>query len=261
MHISLRGYATAVIGELTGDQIGGRVADDLTAVAHLVSRTSALAVVMTDFTVPVPARKAVLEDLLRSRVHPAALRLALRSVESERAEELTTSLHELYELALHLHVLGPAELLAEEPIATRGGWRNFASGYASAVFEEVAETSELEEIEDEIFRFARIVESQPSLRSAVSDHTRPIEDRERLVNGLLEGKVRPATLRIVKIPLQGRVPRRRRRARLARRTDGVCARMARGASTHGPSCRRHRARGPRRCHAVDHRSPRGAPHI
>ncbi|MGD0254985.1 MAG: F0F1 ATP synthase subunit delta [Acidimicrobiales bacterium] len=205
MHISLRGYATAVISELTGDQIGRRVADDLTAVAHLVSRTNALALVMTDFTVPVPARKAVLDDLLRSRVHPAALRLALRSVESERAEELPTSLHELYELALHLDALGPAELLAEEPIATRGRWRDFASGYASAVFEEVADTSELEEIEDEIFHFARIVESHPSLRSALSDPTRPIEDRAKLVNGLLEGKVRPATLRIVQISLQGRV--------------------------------------------------------
>jgi F-type H+-transporting ATPase subunit delta len=205
MHYSLRGYATAVVGELTGDQVGRQVAEDLTSVAHLVSRTNELALVMTDFTVPVQARRAVLDDLLRSRVHPAALRLVLRSVETERPEELATSLHELYELALHLQTLGPAELAAEEPIATRSAWREFASGYAWAVFEEVAETSELEVIEDEVFHFARIVESHPSLSGALSDPTRSADDRGRLVEGLLRGKVVPATLRVVQIPLQGHV--------------------------------------------------------
>jgi F-type H+-transporting ATPase subunit delta len=201
----LRGYATALIGDLTRDPVGREIADDLTAVAHLVSRTNDLAVVLTDFTVPRAARRAVLDDLLASRVHPKALRLALKTVETERADELPTSLHELYELALHMNELGPAELLAEEPIVTRGAWRDFASGYSAAVFEELGDTSELENIEDEIFRFSRIVESSPALRNALSDPSRSTEDRERLVSGLLEGKVSASTLRIVQIPLMGHV--------------------------------------------------------
>jgi len=204
VNLSLRGYTTAVVGKSAREPLGQQIADDLTAVAHLVSRTNSLAVVLTDFTVPVPARRAVLDDLLSGRVHPVALRLALRAVETERADDLLTALHELYELALHMHNLGARELLAEEPISTRGEWRDFASGYSSAVFED-AELSELEEIEDEVFRFARIVESHPSLRSALSDPNRSLEDRRRLVSEMLESKVRPASLQIIQIPLQGRV--------------------------------------------------------
>jgi ATP synthase F1 delta subunit len=205
MQLALRGYVTAVIGDHAQEEIGRRIADDLTAVAHLVSRTNDLAVVLTDFTVPRSARRAVLDDLLRSRIDPTALRLVTKAIEIERADELPTSLHELYELALHLHDLGEREVMVEEPISTRGGWRSYASGYASAVFEEIGEVSELEEVEDETFRFARVVESSPSLRSALSDTSRSADERARLLVTVLQGKVRDATLRIVQIPLQGRV--------------------------------------------------------
>ncbi|HXP33301.1 MAG TPA: F0F1 ATP synthase subunit delta, partial [Acidimicrobiales bacterium] len=74
-----------------------------------------------------------------------------------------------------------------------------------AVFEGISETSDLEEIEDELFRFARIVESNPSLREALADADRPPEAREEIVTALLEGKARPATVRLARVPLQGRV--------------------------------------------------------
>lgn len=204
MRVSLRGYTTAVVGEMAREPIGQQVADDLTAIAHLVSRTSSLAVVMTDFTVPVPARRRVLRDLLEGRVHPIALRLALRAVEIERADELPTSLHELYELAIHMHVMGEQELLAQEPISTRRLWRELASGYATAIFED-STPEDLEEIEDELFRFARIVEANPSLRSALADPSRSTESRRRLLDEILDGKVKPATMRVAKITLEGHV--------------------------------------------------------
>jgi len=193
------------MGDIARDPVGREIADDLTAVAHLVSRTNALAVVLTDFTVPPAVRRAVLGDLLASRVHPSAFRLALWAVETERPDQLPTSLHELYELALHMHDLGSEELLAEEPISTRGAWRGFASGFAAAVFEDTSSVSELEEVEDEIFRFARVIEANPSLRSALADSNRRIADRRKLISSLLEGKVHPATFRIVQTPLEGRV--------------------------------------------------------
>lgn len=204
MRVSLRGYTTAVVGEMAREPLGQQVADDLTAIAHLVSRTASLAVVMTDFTVPVQARRGVLRDLLEGRVHPIALRLVLRAVETERADELPTSLHELYELAIHMHDMGARELLAQEPIATRREWRELASGYATAVFED-STPEELEEIEDELFRFARIVESNPSLRSVLADPSRSTRSRRRLLGDLLEGKVLPATSRVASITLEGHV--------------------------------------------------------
>jgi F-type H+-transporting ATPase subunit delta len=201
----LRGYATAVIAGIARDAIGADVAEDLNAIAHLVSRTNVLAVTLTDFGVPVDARRAVLEDLLEGRVHPVARRIVLRAVETERADELPTVLHELYEFARHLHELDEQELEAEEPIAGATVWRQYASGYSAAVFESVAEVSHLEEIEDELFRFARVVESTPSLAQALRDSTVPVDARERLLDDVLHGKVLSESLRLAKVTVQGRV--------------------------------------------------------
>ena len=205
MHQSLRGYTTAVLADVARTALGDQVAQDVNAVAHLVSRTNDLAVALTDFAVPTAARKAVLRDLLATRVQAVALQIVLRAVETERVEEFPTVLHELYELARHMHDLPPEELRAEEPIVSRTAWREFVAGYSDAVFEGIAETSELEEIEDELFRFARVIESSGSLRSVLADTTVPIENREQILADLLQGKAHPATLRLIRITIQGRV--------------------------------------------------------
>ena len=187
MHQSLRGYTMAVVGDIARDASGEQVAEDLNAVAHLVSRTNSLAVALTDFAVPTGSRRAILRELLESRVRPEALRLVLRAVDTERTEEFPTVLHELYELVRHMHELGAVEFRAEEPIVSRTAWRHFMAGYADAVFESATDVAELEEIEDELFRFARIVESNPSLREALADTDRPPEargaDRDRPARG------------------------------------------------------------------------------
>ncbi len=205
MNHSLRGYTTAVLADVAREDLGALIADEVNAVAHLVSRTNDLAVALTDFAVSRSARKAVLQDLLTARIHPVALKMVLRAADTGRVEDFPTVLHELYELARHMHDLDPEELRAEEPIVSRTAWRDYVSGYADAVFEDVPETSELEEIEDELFRFARVVESSESLRTILSDTTVPIENRERILDDLLGGKVRPATLKLVRTTIQGRV--------------------------------------------------------
>jgi F-type H+-transporting ATPase subunit delta len=205
LHPALRGYLTAVVGDAIRAEAGERLADDLNAVAHLVSRTGDLAVALTDFGVPVAARKAVLSDLLSDRVHPLVLRVVLRAVDTERAEELPTVLHELYELARHMHELGPLELRAEEPTLGRSAWRQYASGFAAAVFEGVSDPSGLEDVEDELFRFTRIVEASPGLRVALADPNTPVTGRRQLIDDLLSGKVRRETLQLVTILLEGHV--------------------------------------------------------
>jgi F-type H+-transporting ATPase subunit delta len=205
VHQSLRGYTMALLADVAGDALGAQVAEDVNAVAHLVSRNNVLAVALTDFAVTATARKAVLQDLLSTRIHPIALKIVLRAVDRGRVEEFPTVLHELYELVRHMHDLGPVELRAEEPIVSRGAWRDYVAGYSEAVFEEIPQTSDLEEVEDELFRFARIIESSPSLRSALSDTTMPLDNREQILGDLLEGKVHPATLRLARTTIQGRV--------------------------------------------------------
>jgi ATP synthase F1 delta subunit len=205
VHHSLRGYTTAVLIDVARDALGEQIAEDINAVAHLVSRTNDLAVALTDFAVPASARKAVLQELLATRVHALALKIVLRAVATERVEEFPTVLHELYEFARHMHDFDPDELRAEEPIVSRTAWREYVAGYSDAVFEGVAETSELEEIEDELFRFARVIESNAALRSVLSDATLSLESREQILGDLLQGKVHPATLVLITITMQGRV--------------------------------------------------------
>lgn len=194
-----------MVGQAVHEEVGERLADEVNAVAHLVSRTNDLAVTLTDFGVPVEARKAVLTDLLESRVHPMVLRVVLRAVQTERADALPTTLHELYELTRHLHELAPGELRAEEPIFGRTAWRQYASGFGAAVFEGVRGTEEIEEIEDELFRFTRIVESTPPLRSALADPTTPPAARRQLLEDLLAGKAHTATVQLVSLLVEGHV--------------------------------------------------------
>lgn len=205
MHQFLRGYTVAVLDDVARDPLGEQIAEDLNAVAHLVSRTNELAVALTDFSVPAGARREILHDLLTGRVRPEALRLVLRAVDTERTDEFPTILHELYELARHLHELERREFRADEPIVSRTAWRKYMAGFADAVFESAAGVTELEEIEDELFRYTRVVESTPALRDALSDAARSVDEREAVVRDLLEGKALPATVRLACVPLQGRV--------------------------------------------------------
>ena len=204
MLAALRGYTFAVMEEFTGDD-GAKVADDIEAVYELVTRSGALGVTLTDFGVPAAARRELLQELLSSRIDPAALRLVLRAVGTSRTDELPTTLHELFELARNLHNLGAGQVRAEEPILSRGGWRNYSAGYAQAIFEGLARTDDLEEIEDQLFHLARVVEAHPELRTALSDSSRPVLDRSQLLQSLLAGKADSATIRLAGVSLYGRV--------------------------------------------------------
>lgn len=61
--------------------------------------------------------------------------------------------------------------------------------YASAIFEIAKAEGEVAQVQDELFRFARILQQQGDLRMALTDSTRSVADRQRLLAGLLEGKV------------------------------------------------------------------------
>ena len=194
----------AVLAEAARGGRGEQIAEDLNAIAHLVSRTNDLALAMTDFAVPAPARKAVLQDLLEPRVDAVALRVVLKAVDTERVEEFPTALHELYELAHHVQTVPAESLQALEPVVSRTAWRDYMAGYAEAVLAGVSQTNELEDIEDELFRFARVVEATPALRSALADISVSLERRHRAVDDLIGHKAHAATLQLVHLVLYGR---------------------------------------------------------
>ncbi|MBO0827744.1 MAG: F0F1 ATP synthase subunit delta [Streptosporangiales bacterium] len=54
-----------------------------------------------------------------------------------------------------------------------------------------------DDFEDELFRFGRIVDGRPALRSALSDRAVPADRKRELVETLLRDKASPSTLRLV----------------------------------------------------------------
>jgi F-type H+-transporting ATPase subunit delta len=56
---------------------------------------------------------------------------------------------------------------------------------------------ESDDVEDELFRFGRIVEANAALRAALADPALPDANKVSLVNALVEDKARPVTLRLL----------------------------------------------------------------
>jgi F-type H+-transporting ATPase subunit delta len=203
----LRGYTIAVLQDAqSGAAPGGSgaVAEDLRQVSGVTGRTPALAEVLTDVDVAVPARRAIAEELLTGKIVAQALRLVLKAITAEPADSLLSVLIELTDVATQFTDLGWQEFEAQEPLLGRVGSRKFASGYAACVFEDVEPVSELEQIEEGLFSFAEVVRTSPALRSALSDSSRPVGDRRVLVSGLLDGKVSAGTIRLARAALFGR---------------------------------------------------------
>jgi len=70
-------------------------------------------------------------------------------------------------------------------------------GYARALFEIARAEGTIDEVEDELFRFARNVEGSESLRNALTDEKIPAARRQGIVEDLLGGKATPTTVQLV----------------------------------------------------------------
>lgn len=61
-----------------------------------------------------------------------------------------------------------------------------------------AETSgELDSVEDELFRFERILDAEPDLRAALTNRNLPSDRKQQLLHRLLDGKVADVTYRLL----------------------------------------------------------------
>ena len=70
-------------------------------------------------------------------------------------------------------------------------------GYARALFEIARADGTLDEVEDELFRFARSYEGSEELRNTLSDDQIPAEKRQAIIEDLLGGKATPTTTQLV----------------------------------------------------------------
>ena len=70
-------------------------------------------------------------------------------------------------------------------------------GYARGLFELARAEGTLDEVEDELFRFARSYESSDDLRDALSDDQIPPSRRQAIVEDLLGGSATPTTVQLI----------------------------------------------------------------
>jgi F-type H+-transporting ATPase subunit delta len=74
---------------------------------------------------------------------------------------------------------------------------NRIEGYSRALFEIARAEGTLDEVEDELFRFARSYESSDELRNALTDDQIPAAKRQSIIEDLLGGKATGTTTQLV----------------------------------------------------------------
>jgi F-type H+-transporting ATPase subunit delta len=170
--------ALDVIAQRAEEILGGageaaeRAADELPAFARLLRGEPRLRLALTDITVSSQVKRELLRSLLESRVEAATL-------------EVVSILAD--------HSLSPDELVrAADDLAVRGV---LAGAEASGA---------LEEVEDELFRFARVIDGNADLRAALTDPILPEEVQRGVIDDLLRGRVRPETSELVRFAMETR---------------------------------------------------------
>ena len=106
-------------------------------------------------------------------------------------------------------ISAPAQTVLKAAVGQRWG---SPSGLAASLERQAVRASlsttqqagTLDQIEDELFRFGRLVEGDPALRAAIGDRTAPLEIRRELVSDLLQGRTDATTTILARRALAAR---------------------------------------------------------
>jgi F-type H+-transporting ATPase subunit delta len=152
---------------LDGVTVDGDFAAGLFAVVDALSGSPTLRRAVTDPGTPEGARQALVRGLLEGKVSKPVI-----------------------------------DVVADGAAMRWSGGRTFAAALERQAVRSqliVAEQAgQLDETEDELFRFARLVESNPGLRNALGDRAMSLAGRQQLVENLLAGRATPASVALAK---------------------------------------------------------------
>jgi F-type H+-transporting ATPase subunit delta len=194
---TLEGYTAAVV-EAVEPAALSTLAGDVNAIDQLVLSNVALRAALSDTAVAGSARRAVMLDLLEGKVTPDARRLSAYASMVVPAPEVTAALGWL---SVRVRHAADGGVLREPPLSLTQS-RQRVAGYATALHEDMS-TSQLESMEDDLFRFARIVSATPALRTVLTDRDVDVAARQALVTDLLEGKVAPTSVALARYAVTG----------------------------------------------------------
>ncbi|HEY6624913.1 MAG TPA: ATP synthase F1 subunit delta [Acidimicrobiales bacterium] len=204
MNPALQGYLAAVSETLADAGALAEAAAELRGVVSLVDGSNELSLALNDAALSVAARRAVLDDLLDGKVRPEVRNLVAKAVTVVPASELIASFHWLASETTSLAERQEAERddTSAEVVLGRLAARNRVTGYAAGVFETLT-TQQIEEVEDQLFRFTRTVESSRELRSALGDRDIPVPVRQGVIADLIGEQALPATQRLAAYAVRG----------------------------------------------------------
>jgi F-type H+-transporting ATPase subunit delta len=155
--------------ELTADAASAalrELSEQLFAVVTLLSSQRSLRQSLSDPGLDAEQRAVVVDNLLRSHLSPPAMQLVRAAVQLRWSE--------------------PRDLVdALEALAVE------------AALQQAEVDGVLDEVEDELFRFMRIVDAQPELRRALTDQNLPLEAKRELLRRLLDGKVAASSMELI----------------------------------------------------------------
>jgi F-type H+-transporting ATPase subunit delta len=173
--MSVRGASRASFAELserlaaeniTSAAAATRLADELFAVVGLLDTEHGLRRALSDPGKPATEKGAVAAGLLHRKVTQRTEALVVAAVESRWAS--------------------PGDMVdAIEQLAIQ----------AMALAAEA--DNGLDDLEDGLFRFGRVIAANPDLRAALADPSLPEQGKRELLSTLLQGKVTPVTLRLI----------------------------------------------------------------
>jgi F-type H+-transporting ATPase subunit delta len=198
---SIRGYTDGVIEQNRSGL--DRIAGELGAVRDLIAGSDDLSQALEDSGLPAATRRAILSDLLSGKVTEPALRLLTFVIESDRASEVAEDISWLaVRVDAAVRHLVP---IAEATLGHRAAEERL-DGYATAVLAGLSER-DLVTVEDDLFRFLRVVQGSETLLLALSSRDTPPEARRRIVVDLLKGRVNPASVSLASYATQVGRPR------------------------------------------------------
>src|SRR5215470_2248255 len=152
--------------QITSANVATRLGDELFAVVGLLDNEHGLRRALSDPGKPPAEKAAVASALLHGKVTQRAEALVVAAVESRWATS-GDMVDALEQLAIE------AMVLAADADNT------------------------LDDLEDGLFRFGRVVAAQPDLRAALDSTWLPAERKRELLAALLRGQVTPVTLRLI----------------------------------------------------------------
>ncbi len=142
------------------------VGDELFSVLHLLDREHGLRRALADPARPADEKGAIVVALLHGKIGEPAEALVAATVRARWASsgDMTDALEQL---AMEAYAISAQE------------------------------QGQLDDLEDELFRFSRVVSTEPELRAALSEPSVPDQPKRELLDNLLAGQVTPVTLRLI----------------------------------------------------------------